>query len=76
MTRPKRKASAAPDGPRSSPPEIGRFSSHLIVWGALTLRRRDALCREIEKFCAIPDATDLDDAWRALPAQREVLDHD
>ena len=47
-----------------------------VVQEALTLYRREALRREIEKFCAVPDASDLEDARRALPAQREALDRD
>jgi hypothetical protein len=48
----------------------------MIVPGALSLRRRNALRRETEKFCTMPDASDLVDARRALPAQREALDRD
>jgi len=44
-----------------------------VVQEALTLYRRETLRREIEKFCAAPDASDLQDAERALPAQREAL---
>lgn len=76
MTRPQRKTSAEPKGPKSGPPEIRRLSSRRIVRGALSLHGPDALRREIQKFCAIPDATDLEDAQRALPAQQEVLGRD
>ncbi len=47
-----------------------------VVQEALALYRRDALRREIERFCATPDPTDVQDAERALPAQRETLDRD
>ena len=47
-----------------------------VVQEALALYRRDALRREIERFCATPDASNVRDAERALPAQREALDRD
>jgi hypothetical protein len=47
-----------------------------VVQEALALYRREALRREIERFCATPDASDIQDAERALPAQREALDRD
>lgn len=47
-----------------------------VVQEALALYRREALRREIEKFCATADASDLRDAARALPAQREALGRD
>ncbi len=47
-----------------------------VVQEALTLYRREALRREVERFCATPDASDRQDAARALPAQREALDRD
>lgn len=40
------------------------------------VRLRETLRREIEQFCGMPDASDLEDAARALPAQRETLDRD
>jgi len=54
----------------------GSVNKSRVVQEALTLYRREALRREIEKFCATPDASDLKDARRALPAQREALDRD
>lgn len=47
-----------------------------VVQEALALYRRETLRREIEKFCATPDASDVRDAEGALPAQREALDRD
>lgn len=38
------------------------------------VRLRETLRRAIEKFCGMPDASDVEDAARALPAQRETLD--
>ncbi|HEY7678601.1 MAG TPA: hypothetical protein VIG69_16120, partial [Candidatus Methylomirabilis sp.] len=76
MTRPGRKSLAQPKGPKSGPSAIGRSAPPMIVPGALSLRRRNALRRETEKFCTMPDASDLVDARRALPAQREALDRD
>ena len=54
----------------------GSVNKSRLVQEALTLHRRETLRREMEEFCAIPDASDLDDARRALPAQREALDRD
>lgn len=45
-----------------------------VVQEALSLYRREALRRAIEEFCAEPDPSGLQDAQRALPAQREALD--
>ena len=47
-----------------------------VVQVALSLHQREALCRQIEEFCAEPGASDIRDAERALPAQRDVLDRD
>ena len=64
-----------PTGCREALPDAA-VKNRRIVRRALTLHPRDGLHREIERFCAMPDATDLDDARRALPAQREALGHD
>jgi hypothetical protein len=74
MARPQGKTFAEPKGPKSGPPVIGRSSSRRIVREALTPHERAALRRAIWKFCAMPEAADLDDARRALPAQREAMD--
>jgi hypothetical protein len=37
---------------------------------------RETLRRQIETFCGMLDASELEDAARALPAQRETLDRD
>lgn len=47
-----------------------------VVQEALDLYRRESLRREIERFCATPDPSDLRDAERALSAQREAMDRD
>ena len=76
MIRSRRKAPARPKGPKSVPSAMGRSAAPRIVLGALSPRQSNALRREVETFCAIPDVTDIEDAQRALPAQWKVLGHD
>ena len=54
----------------------GTINKSRVVQEALSLYRSEVLRRDIEKFCATPDASDRRDAARALPAQREALDRD